>query len=171
MAEEKKYKSKKKKELKNPGRVIPNNLEAEQAVLACAMIDPESIHTIVSKLSEKDFYSETHGIIYGCMMSLYLKNQPIDLVTVSDELERIGKLDYVGGMDYIALLTNAVPSAAYTETYINIVKKNAVLRQIINACSDITENAFERENGQYFHSTHWLHFPSALADLSDSGDG
>jgi len=146
MANENKAEKAKKKKLKNPGRIIPNNLEAEQAVLSCAMIDPESIHNIVSKLTEKDFYSETHGIIYGCMMNLYLKNQPIDLVTVSDELGKIGKLEYVGGMDYISLLTNAIPSSAYAESYIEIVKKNSVLRQIINACADITENAYERED-------------------------
>ena len=80
------------KETHEKARIIPNNLEAEQAVLASALLDQDCLPNIISKLSSKDFYSETHGIIFDCMVSLYAKNQPVDLITVCDELEKIEKL-------------------------------------------------------------------------------
>ena len=133
------------KEIRDNARIVPNNLEAEQAVLASALLDQDCIPNIISKLSSNDFYSETHGIIFDCMVSLYAKNQPVDMITVCDELEKIEKLSYVGGMDYITLLTNAVPSSAYAESYIEIVKRDSVLRQIIESCSEITKRAFNKD--------------------------
>ena len=128
----------------NP-RMIPNNLEAEQAVLASALLDEDCLPTIIAKLSTKDFYSETHRIIFDCMVNLYAKNEPVDIITVCDELERMEKLAYVGGMDYITLLTNAVPSSAYADSYIDIVRRDSVLRQIIDGCSEITKKAFNKD--------------------------
>ena len=126
-------------------RILPNNLEAEQAVLASALLDGDCLPNIVAKLTTKDFYSETHGIIFDCIVRLYTQNEPVDMITLCDELEKIGKLQYVGGMNYITVLTNAVPSSAYAETYIDIVKRDSTLRQIIKACSDISQVAYGRD--------------------------
>lgn len=126
-------------------RVAPNNLEAEQAVISSGLIDPDCWPNIISKLTSKDFYSETHGIIFDCIVSLYTKNQPIDMVTLADALDKIGKLEYVGGMNYITLLYNAVPSSAYAETYIDLVKRDSVMRQIIHACAEIEKTAYNKD--------------------------
>lgn len=135
-----------KKEKIDKPRIVPNNLEAEQAVLGSALLDEDCLPTVISKLSSRDFYSETHGIIFECMENLYAKNEPINMITVCDELEKIDKLAYVGGMDYITLLTNTIPSAAYAESYIEIVKRDSVLRQIIESCAQITKKAFEKDD-------------------------
>ena len=114
-------------------------------MLASALLDGDCLPNIVAKLTTKDFYSETHGIIFDCIVILYTQNEPVDIITLCDELEKIGKLQYVGGMNYITVLTNAVPSSAYAETYIDIVKRDSTLRQIIKACSDISQVAYGRD--------------------------
>lgn len=123
-------------------RILPNNLEAEQSVLGCAMIDQEAALEIVSKLNPEDFYSESHQIIFDAMKSLYEKNSPIDIITLSDELEKRDKLAGVGGMGYLTTLSTIVPSAAYYAHYEEIIKRDSVLRQLISACGKITEHAF-----------------------------
>ena len=131
---------------KDSPRVLPNNLEAEQAVLCSALIDSLAAETIMSSLEPRDFYSETHKMIFEVMKQLYLQNSPIDFVTVVDMLEKKEQLESVGGISYITSLSNAVPSSAYHGHYSQIVKRDSILRQLIETCSKITAKAYEADS-------------------------
>ena len=136
------------KALESGGRILPNNFDAEQAVLGSALIDAEAALTIVGKLEEIDFYNDTHKKIFSVIKELYKKSAPIDFVTVSDELEKRGHINDVGGMAYISTLSNIVPSAASCNHYINIVKRDSVLRQVITVCGDTIAKAYEEESDE-----------------------
>ena len=124
-------------------RVLPHSIEAEQCVLGCAFIDQDASFNIVSTLKENDFYSETHKIIFGAMSKVFANNVPIDFVTVTENLEKNGLLDSVGGAEYLISLTNIIPSASNYEHYMNIVKNDSVLRQLISAGQDIINKSYE----------------------------
>ena len=129
-------------------RQMPNNLEVEQAILGCILIDSEVAVNIISKVKTYDFYSETHKIIFDAMEKLYNRNITIDILTLTDELEQQGKLDGVGGVSYLTTLTNAVPSAANHENYISILKRDSVLRQLISACGDIINHSYNNDGNE-----------------------
>ncbi len=150
MANEKVGKSKKKVEARTSidGKILPNNFEAEQAVLGCAMIDTEAAITIISKLEENDFYNPTHRFIFAAIRKLQTKLKPVDFITVSGELEADGKINSVGGMAYIQSLTSVVPSAASFSHYVDIVKKQSMLRQLISLSGDIIEDAYSSDEDE-----------------------
>lgn len=127
-------------------KIMPNNLEAEQSVLCSAMIDQEAAVNILARLNEKDFYSEAHQEIFKAMLALYAQNKPVDFVMLSDYLQTKDKLRAIGGVSYLTSLTNVLPSAAYYASYVEIVKKNSTLRQIILAANKITEKAYSSES-------------------------
>lgn len=112
-------------------------------MLGCALIDNEAALTIISNLEEIDFYNETHRHIFKVIRTLFKNSVPIDFVTVSDELEKQGLINAVGGMNYVSSLSNIVPSAASASHYIGIVKRDSVLRQVILACGNTIEKAYE----------------------------
>ena len=128
------------------GKMLPNNFEAEQAVLGCALIDSEAALTIISKLEEIDFYNETHRNIFAVIKKLFQNSVTIDFVTVSDELEKQNLINSVGGMAYITSLSNIVPSAASANHYIDIVRRDSVLRQVILACGKTIEKAYDKNS-------------------------
>ncbi len=152
MAERKTRQELRQSELKNAlesdGRILPNNFEAEQSVLGSALIDGEAALTVVGKLEDIDFYNDTHRNIFRVIKDLYSKSVSIDFVTVSDELEKRGLLNAVGGMSYISSLSNIVPSSASCGHYIEIVKRDSVLRQVILACGDTIAKAYEKGSDQ-----------------------
>lgn len=127
------------------GRVLPNNFEAEQVVLGCALMDNESALMVIGKLEENDFYNETHREIFTVIKQLLKQSQPIDFVTVADELEKKNKLGIVGGMEYISNLSTIIPSSAGCSSYIEIIKRDSVLRQVIQASGNIIEKAYEKD--------------------------
>jgi len=127
-------------------RSMPNNLEAEQSVLCSAMIDQEAAINILSRLEPKDFYSEAHQTIFKAMLSLYGDNKPVDFVMLSDFLQTKDQLRAIGGVSYLTSLTSVLPSSAYYSSYVEIVKKNSTLRQIIEASSKIIERAYSSES-------------------------
>ena len=137
-----------KRALESDGRILPNNFDAEQAVLGSALIDSEAALTVVGKLEEIDFYNETHRNIFRVIKELYAKSVPVDFVTVSDELEKKGLINAVGGIGYITSLSNIVPSAASCGHYIDIVKRDSVLRQVILACGDTITKAYEKDSDE-----------------------
>ena len=137
-----------KKAFESGGRILPNNFEAEQAVLGCALIDPEICLNIVGKLDEIDFYNETHRQIFRAIKDLQKNSVNVDFVTVSDYLDRKGLINNVGGMAYITTLTNVVPSAAGYTHYVEIVRKNSVLRQIIITCGDTITKAYDKDSDE-----------------------
>lgn len=127
------------------GRVLPNNFEAEQAVLGCALIDSEATLLVVSRLTEIDFYNETHRNIFIAIRELFKKPAPVDFLSVADELEKKGLLSSIGGITYLSTLSNLVPSAASCSHYIDILKRNSILRQLIQISGNIVERAYDKD--------------------------
>lgn len=126
-------------------RMIPHNIEAEQSILGCNLIDDNAVLQIMNTLKVEDFYSQAHQTIFDAMVSIYRSNKPIDYVTLTDELERTGTLEAVGGIDYITTLTNIVPSASNYKHYCDIIKRDSVLRRLIRVSQEIIEHAYNGE--------------------------
>ncbi len=124
-------------------RLVPANVEAEQAVLGSILIDPDAILKVAPTLRPTDFYLEKHRWIYEAALDLHERRQPADFVTLCDELERRGQLDEVGGPAYITELINAVPTAIHIEHYAGIVERTSVLRRLISAAGQIAQLAYE----------------------------
>ena len=121
--------------------VLPYNLEAEQSVLGSILIDMELQYEIVSKLRENDFYLESHKLIFASIASLNAKNRPVDVVTLSDDMEKCATLEKAGGMDYITELAKSTPSAANYQYYLDIVKRDSTLRKLIRGADEIIKEA------------------------------
>jgi len=127
-------------------KAIPANIEAERAVLGSLLIDPDAIVKVASFLRAEDFFRERHTWLYAAMISLNERQEPLDYVTLVDELERRDQLDDVGGPAYITDLANSTPSAMAVDHYARIVERTAVLRRLISAAGKIAELAYdERE--------------------------
>ncbi|MFO1518375.1 MAG: replicative DNA helicase [bacterium] len=124
-------------------RVPPHNLEAEQAVLSGILIEPEAIGKVVEILIPDDFYRESHRKIFQAMIALFERNEPTDLLVVSEELRRKNELDDVGGSSYLSLLVDHLPSAANIVSYSRIVKEKAVLRGLITAATEIISQGMD----------------------------
>lgn len=135
------------KKVKDP-RILPHSIEAEQCVLGCAFIDQDASFNIMSTLKESDFYSETHKIIFSAMYKVFSANVPIDFVTVTENLEKNDLLDSVGGVDYLTTLTNIIPSASNYTHYMEIVRNDSLLRQLIGAGQDIINNSYGDITGE-----------------------
>ena len=126
-------------------RMIPHNIEAEQSVLGCILIDDNVGFQIMNSVKVEDFYTEAHKNIYESMLSIYAVSKPVDYVTLTDDLERKGLLEAVGGIDYITTLTNIVPSAANYKHYTEIMKRDSVLRKLIRASQEIIDRSYNSE--------------------------
>jgi replicative DNA helicase len=134
------------KKAMNP-RVLPHSIEAEQAVLGSVLIDEgEAQNNIIYMLNKNDFYSSAHKIIFDVMHTLYKDSSTIDFVTLTAKLEEQEHLTDIGGINYVTTLSNVVPSAANYKNYLNIVKKNSILRQLIKASEKIIETSFETQD-------------------------
>lgn len=128
-----------------PGRLPPQNVEAEQSLLGAILVDKESIMKIVDMVSSEDFYRDDHGLIYGACVALFEKRRPIDLVTLTEELERMGELQTAGGASYLASLANMVPTSAHIVGYAQIVKEKATLRRLIRSGTEIVGYGYEED--------------------------
>jgi replicative DNA helicase len=127
-------------------RVPPHNLEAEMAVLGSILIDREMMAAVTEILAPHDFYAIIHETIYAALVSLFEKGQPLDKITLNDELKTRGVLEKVGGMSYLSSLMNTVPTAASVEYYAKIVREKSTLRGLIHAGTVITQIGFEAES-------------------------
>lgn len=127
-------------------KMMPHNLDAEQATLGCLLIDSMCQTEIMSMLKSEDFYTDAHKNIFAAMVKIFQKNTPIDFVTLTEELEREGKIDAIGGIDYINFLSNVVPSAANYKFYVDIVKSNSIRRMLIKSGQNIIEKAYSNED-------------------------
>ena len=119
------------------GKVPPNDIEAEQAVIGSMLTDKEAVSAAIETLKEQDFYREDNRAIYSAILSLYNRSQPIDIITLKSELSSIGKLDAVGGLEYIASLPDKVPTTANAGQYIKIVEEKSILRTLIKTANDL----------------------------------
>jgi replicative DNA helicase len=127
----------------SPIKSVPANLEAERAVLGALMIDPDAMIKIASFLRTEDFYRERHGWIYDAMAALNDRREPLDFVTLVDELERRQQLEDIGGPTYLTDLISGTPTALYVEHYARIVERTALLRRLISAAGQIAELAYD----------------------------
>lgn len=124
-------------------KLPPQNVEAEQSVLGSILIDPTALIKVVDILSPEDFYSPAHNKIYRAIIELYEKSQPVDILTLTNRLKEKELLKGIGGSGYLAELTNQVTTASHVDHFAQIVKEKKVLRDLIQASAEITENAFE----------------------------
>lgn len=120
---------------------MPHNIEAEQSVLGCLLIDNDASVSAFGRLTDADFYSPVHKTIFTAMKGIYEKSFPIDLVTLSSALTANGKIDSVGGIDYITTLSDIVPSSANLRHYIEILKTFGIKRKLISAANQIIEQS------------------------------
>jgi replicative DNA helicase len=127
-------------------KLAPQALEAEQSVLGSILIDADAILRVADFLRPADFYKAAHGSIYEAMLSLHGQREPIDLVTLAEDLERRDRLEAVGGPGYLATLMNAVPTAVHAEHYGRIVERKSVLRNLIGAAGRIAAVGYEESN-------------------------
>lgn len=126
-------------------KIPPQNLDAEKSLLGAVLIDEETLADASEHVSAKDFYDKRHATIYQGMMKLYEKHQPVDLLTLTDELKRTNQLEEIGGSTYLTELTNYVPTAAHAEAYAELISQKAVRRRLIKASSEISELGYDEE--------------------------
>ncbi|MEI6528226.1 MAG: replicative DNA helicase [bacterium] len=119
-------------------RIPPNSIESEKALLGSVMLRPEAIHDIMDVIQADAFYSEKHRIIFESMADLFHKNEPIDLLTLSQRLKNKEQLDQIGGMGYLTELVNMVPSSSNAEHYAEIVQKKAITRRLLEASEHVS---------------------------------
>ena len=124
-------------------RVPPHSEEAEVSVLGSILIDRDAITDVAEFLREDHFYQMSNGQIFSAMLTLYEQREPIDVVTVAEQLKKMKKLKEVGGKEYLALLVEGVPTAAHTEYYGKLVKDLYVKRQMISLSADLSDLAFD----------------------------
>ncbi|HET8570849.1 MAG TPA: replicative DNA helicase [Candidatus Limnocylindria bacterium] len=127
-------------------RLSPQAIEAEQSVLGSILIDADAMLKVADFLRPADFYRKQHGDIFEAMLALHGQREPIDLVTLGDELERNGRLEPAGGPAYLTTLMNTVPTAVHVEHYGRIVERKAVLRNLIGAAGKIAAVGYEEAN-------------------------
>jgi replicative DNA helicase len=126
-------------------RTLPHNLEAEKSVLGAVLINNQSFNQAAEVLAPEDFFRDAHRRIFEKMISLTDRNEPVDLVTLKDELGRAGELEDVGGPAYISALTDGVPRSANVEYYAKIVREKSTLRRLIQSASEVLVRAYDAE--------------------------
>ncbi len=121
----------------------PQNIEAEQCLLGCLMLDKNAIIRVSDFVTPEDFYKDSHKEIYAAMVALFAKMEPIDILSVSAKLREALKLEPIGGSAYLTTLINTVPTATHVANYAKIVREKKVLRDLIEASEKIGLEAFD----------------------------
>lgn len=124
-------------------RIPPHSVESEQSILGAILLDKDAMITVSETIRANDFYKDAHRIIYECMIKLSNKNEPIDLITLTEELRKEGHLDDVGGISYITSLSTIVPTTSNVKYYADIVKEKSVLRKLIKASNEIISLGYD----------------------------
>jgi len=127
------------------GRNPPQNISAEQAALGSMLLQEDAILRGVDILRPEDFYKKSHQIIFKCILELFEKSRAVDLVTLTEELNRINLLEEIGGVTYLTNLINSVPTAANIEHYIKIIEEKSILRNLINSATKIISMGYEEK--------------------------
>ncbi len=122
---------------------MPVSVEAEQALLGCIIIKPESFDTVGGMISAEDFYLEEHKHIFNALVKMYAQSKMIDTVTLVNTLVELGTRDESGGIQYITLLAESVPTTANVKDYAAIVKDKSILRRLIEVCDGISGEAYD----------------------------
>jgi replicative DNA helicase len=126
-------------------KIPPQNIDAEMSLLGSILLDKEAVFSIADDVDADDFYTNVHRDIFIAMIELYNKNQPIDVLTLSNRLKETGKLESIGGHSYIVKLSTAVPTASHIKEYANIVRKKATHRKLLRAAEQITALGYNEE--------------------------
>ena len=129
-------------------KIIPQNISAEQNVLCAMLIDNKAVGTVSGILKPDDFYRQAHQVIYRAMLNLYGRSEPVDLVTVIEELRKMNKLQEVGDVSYITLLGEVAPTAANVKFHAQIVADKAMQRQLIESGTVIASLGYECPDGE-----------------------
>jgi replicative DNA helicase len=124
-------------------KLPPQNLEAEQSVLGGILIENEAINRVMEILDPDDFYRDAHHKIFNALINLSERDEPADLITLTNELRKIDQLDSIGGASYLASLIDSVPTAANIEYYAKIVKEKSILRKLIQTSTEIVTQSYE----------------------------
>ena len=128
------------------GRTPPYDEQAEASVLGAMLLDKSAITTAVEIIHAEDFYYDSHKAIFEGILRLYNKNEPADMITLSDFLKKNGQLEAVGGYTYLGRLTSGAGAVSNTEAYANIIKEKSTLRALIRAGGEIVEDSYSDED-------------------------
>ena len=120
-------------------KIPPQDIEAEQAILGSMLTDQDAVVDSIEILKPEDFYRGDHKYIYEAMVNLYNRGEPIDIITLKSELASMGKLEAVGGLEYLAELPEKVPTTANVDKYIKIVEEKSISRKLIKAANNILQ--------------------------------
>ena len=126
-------------------KIPPQNLEAEQSLLSCLLLDKDAIMKVADSILERDFYKDAHQIIYGTMRELFEAHEPIDIVTLANRLEEKKKLKDIGGRTYLAKLSNCATTSANITNYAQLIQRKATLRRLQTSASEIMSLSFQEE--------------------------
>ncbi|PKP29691.1 MAG: replicative DNA helicase, partial [Bacteroidetes bacterium HGW-Bacteroidetes-17] len=125
------------------GKVPPQAIDLEEAVLGAIMLEKDALTQVIDILKPEVFYKEAHNIIFSAISRLFGKSEPVDILTVTNELKNTGELEIVGGPYYITQLTNRIASAANVEYHSRIISQKFIQRELIRISSEIIKDAFE----------------------------
>jgi len=126
-------------------RVPPHSVQGEQSVLGGLMLNSEAWNEISDKIASEDFYRREHQLIFQAMRALSEADQPLDVVTIAEELERRSELNDIGGMPYLGMLANETPTASNVPAYARIVREQSVMRQLIKVGNKIADSGYRPE--------------------------
>ena len=127
-------------------RIPPQNIDAEKSVLGAMLLDKDAIMTAEDKLTAADFYREANAIVFQAILNLAHKGEPADILTVTEELKRMGRLDDVGGVLYVNDLPANVATTKMVDRHADIVANKAKLRRLIDAAGVITDEAYSERD-------------------------
>jgi replicative DNA helicase len=127
-------------------KLPPQNNEAEQSVIGAILIENEALLKSIEIIRPEDFYRESHRLIFQSMIELFEKNEPADLITLTEHLRNKNKLEEVGGASYLTTLCDQIPTAANIEYYAKIVKEKAVLRRLISCATEIATRGYSNQD-------------------------
>ena len=125
-------------------RLPPQANDVEQAVLCAMLLDKEAIAKAIENIDETYFYRDSHRMIFMSMTTLFDNHEAVDLLTLSENLKKKGKLEEAGGPYYLAEVANSVPSSANIEYHLNIVKEKAIARKLITVCNEVIHDSYEQ---------------------------
>jgi replicative DNA helicase len=132
--------------LEKGARVPPQAVDVEKSVLGAMLLEKEAVGLAIEMIDETIFYRDIHSLIFQAMVALYDQNEPIDVITLTNELQRRNELDQIGGAYYLTELAASVPSAANIEYHLKIIRDKAQLRKLIVVCSSIIKSAYEESD-------------------------
>ena len=133
-------------EIVNFGKVLPHSLEAEQSVLGSLMIDGGAVEKALNLIAAEDFYYEANSEIFDAIKTIHQYDVPADIVTVGDELKKRGKIDYVGGLEYLAGLTENIITSKNISAYLDIIKEKSILRKLISVAGELIEKGYKESD-------------------------